>query len=116
MTRKHLEHLDGQRLRFRATVERFGMKRNYHGFPEETILLKRIIRVDTGKEVSDHLWFTVRKTIAALDLQPGDTVEFDARVSDYVKGYVNHREYIDERTIDYKLNRPTRFQKVVPAD
>jgi hypothetical protein len=47
-----------------------------------------------------------------LELQPGDIVEFDARVGDYVQGYVNNREYIDERILDYKLNRPTRFEPI----
>ena len=28
----------------------------------------------------------------------------------YVKGYVNNREYIDEREIDYKLSHPTKVK------
>jgi hypothetical protein len=110
--RKDLKTLNEQRIRFKATVERFGKKTNYHGFPESTILFTCVSRVDTGKQVTDHIWFTVGKTIQALNLKPGDVVEFDARVGDYVKGYVNYREYIDERIIDYKLNRPTRFVKI----
>ncbi len=98
--RKELKTLNEKRMRFRATVERFGKKTNYHGYPEPTILLKDVCLVDTDKQVTDHIWFTVGKTIQSLDLKPGDTVEFDARVGDYVKGYVNHREYIDERTVD----------------
>lgn len=45
---------------------------------------------------------------AAGPLAAGDVVEFDARVRPYVKGYVNRREYIDEREIDFKLGYPTR--------
>jgi hypothetical protein len=110
--RKELKSIDGKRIRFRAVVERFGKKTNYHGYPESTILFKNVTRTDTSKQVTDHIWFTVGKTIEVLELQPGDIVEFDARVGDYVKGYVNNREYIDDRTLDYKLNRPTRFERI----
>jgi hypothetical protein len=110
--RKELKAISGERVRFRAIVERFGKKTNYHGFPSPTILLKNVTFAETGKEATDHVWFSVGKTIEALDLDAGTIIEFEARVGDYQKGYVNHREYIDERTIDYKLNRPTRFVKI----
>lgn len=110
--RQELKLIYNRRLRFRAVVERFGEKKGYRGYPEPTILFKNVVRTDTGKQVTDHIWFTVGKTISSLGLRPGDTVEFDARVGGYVKGYVNHREYRDDRILDYKLNRPTRFQKV----
>jgi hypothetical protein len=110
--REQLESVNGNRMRFRATVKRFGTKKNYHGYPEPTILLKNVTFVDNGSVATDHIWFTVGKTLAKLMLKPGEIVEFDARVGEYIKGYVNHREYIDEREIDYKLNRPTKFSKL----
>lgn len=109
--RKELKEIDGTRLRFRAVVERFGTK-VYRDYEDTTILLKNVTRVDTGLQVTDHIWFTVGKTIDNLDLKPGEIVEFDARVGNYSKGYVNHRQGIDDRKIDYKLNRPTRFKRV----
>lgn len=114
--RKKLKTIEGERIRFRATVEKFGKKTNFKGFPEDTILFKNVIRVDNGEEATDHIWFTVRKTIESLNLNPGDVVEFDARVGDYVKGYVNFWQGIDERTLDYKLNRPTKFKILKRAD
>lgn len=110
--RKELRKMDGQRTRFRATVERFGSKTNYHGYPEPTILFKDVYHIESQELACDHIWFTVGKTIAALGLTSGDTVEFDARVGSYMKGYVNYRKGIDESTLDYKLNRPTNFKKV----
>jgi hypothetical protein len=110
--RTELKKINGTRTRFRGTVERTGSRPNYHGFPEPTVLLKNVVFVNTGKLATDHIWFTVGKTLERLALQPGDIVEFDARVGDYVKGYINQKEYIDEREIDYKLNRPTKIQKV----
>lgn len=110
--RTKLKAANNQRLRFKAKVERFGIKPNYHGFPEKTILLTEVKFLENNRPATDHIWFTVGKTFEALNLKPGDSIEFDARIGEYVKGYVNHREYIDDREIDYKLTRPTKMAKV----
>ena len=114
--RKKLRNHNTHRLRFRAIVERFGKKRNYHGFYEETILLKQVFNTVSNELVTDHIWFTAGKTWLDLKLMPGDHVEFDARVGMYEKGYVNYRSGYDERTIDYKLNRPTKLVKLTTQD
>lgn len=116
--RSKLKSVVEKRLRFRAEVERFGTKPGYRGSASETtVLLKNVVFADNGRPATDHIWFTVGKMIAAQRWEIGDRVEFDARVGEYAKGYVNYREYIDERVIDYKLNRPTRFAKCAsPAD
>lgn len=111
--RKELKKIHGERIRFFATVGRFGQKKNYHGYPEPTILLKHVQRADTGQEVADHVWFIVGKRISDLDLSVGEKVSFEARVADYIKGYVNYRQDIDNRQIDYKLSHPTRFQREI---
>ena len=110
--RKQLGKINDQRLRFRATVSRFGTKTNYHGFPEPTILLTDIVRLDTDELLTDHLWFPVGKRFGSISLKPGDVIEFDARVGSYKKGYVNHSQGIDERTTDYKLRIPSKIVKV----
>lgn len=111
--RKNLKNQEGVRTKFRGTVDRFGTKANWHGLPEPTLLLKNILFAETSREATDHLWFTVGKTIERLQLQPGDTVEFEARVVLYEKGYVNERHGIDDRQVDYKLNRPTKFKIIL---
>lgn len=111
--RYQLKNINGQRMPFIATVERFGTKKNlYTRLPDKTILLKDVKFAETGKPATTHIWFTVGKTIDALNLSEGDIIKFEARVAEYVKGFVNYREYIDERTLDYKLNRPTKFEKL----
>ncbi len=102
--RKNMKTINGSRLRFRGVVERFGTKPNWHGFPEDTLLLRDVTRLDTGEVVCDHLWFTRGLTWAGIS--QGATVESDARVGVYEKGYVNRRQWIDERELDYKLTRP----------
>jgi hypothetical protein len=75
--RDSLRQINKIRARFRATVAGFDQRTSY-GHP---------------KPVDD------------LGLQPGDEIEFDARVGSYVKGYA------DDRRVDYKLNHPTRIIK-----
>lgn len=102
------------RYRFRATVERFGKKRNRWA-ETRTILLGNIVLIssDTTEHVADHLWFTVGVAWSSSDI--GDIVEFDARVDDYEKGYQGR--LAEERgeawsETDWRLTRPTKVKSV----
>lgn len=111
--RRKLAKINGSRQRFRGTFVRYGTKPAWNSpVPLPTILLKDVQDAATGSVVTDHLWFNLTKGFAALDLAPGDLVEFDARVKPYQKGRVNRWQGIDERTTDYKLSHPTKIQKV----
>ena len=106
--------MEGKRLRFRAQVERRSEKPAYRGLPVPTLLLGGLSLADTGDELADHLWFTSGKW--AEGLQPGDIIEFDARVDRYVKGYRGRREdaHLPEEA-DWRLERPTRVAVVQPG-
>lgn len=99
-----------QRKKFSATFERFGKKTNYKGYSEDTLLLKNIIDVQTNIAITDHIWFTLSKGFEKLNLQPGMTITFEARIKEYKKGYVNARYKINQRTVDFKLSHPTRIE------
>lgn len=118
--REELKSREGKRGKFSGTVYRFGSKPAYKGAPMVTVLL-RDVRDEQGTQVTDHLWFTVRKQLRELGLEPGDRVEFMARVMPYHKGYRGRREDDDERPspgIDYGLRNPTQIKKVgsMPAE
>lgn len=83
-------------------VVRFGTKSAFRGPDLRTVLFANVVRCDTGATVTDHIWFTVGITLDRLALNPGDYVEFDARVTVYRKGL-----YHDE--FDFRLSRPTAF-------
>lgn len=107
--RENLKTANGKRLRFTATVERFGTKPNWHGFPEKTLLLKDIRFADTGIVACDHLWF--KHGNWSVGLLANSTFSFDARVDSYVKGYQGGRaERLGEcyQELDYHLERPTK--------
>lgn len=110
--RKELQKLgDKRRFKFNGKFERLGTKINWKGYPEKTVLLSNI-RDANGKVISDHLWFNYTKGFRSLgELKEGDMIEFHARVNTYIKGYVSHRDYTDERSLDYRLSYPTRFKR-----
>ena len=108
-----------ERHRFRGRGGRFGSRNTRNG-PVPTILLKDIEEVDTGKIVTDHLWFNSIKAFREVEPREGDILEFDARVTRYVKGYYEHDRY-GERTVnhtkaDYHLSFPTNIVNVTKEE
>lgn len=118
--RQELKKLHKVRARFRATVVRFGSKKAYKGPDLITLLVHDVYITKTNQLMADHLWFTIGKTFDDLKLKPGDIIEFDARVTQYKKGYRGRRDdgdYYDDRpapSIDYRLSFPTKV-RCVPA-
>ncbi|MEK6780090.1 MAG: hypothetical protein AABY93_00185 [Bacteroidota bacterium] len=110
--RKELSKDKGARKKFRAIFSRVGKKTNYKGYPEETILLKNILDVEANKVVADHVWFSYSRGFEKISLTEGVQLEFEARVKEYRKGYVNLRYDINNSATDYKLSHPTKITKV----
>ena len=109
--RKALRKREGARFRVRCQVERFGAKRGFKGNSIPTILLKDLVDAPTGDAMSDHLWFTCGKWCDGL--KAGDTIEFDARVGAYIKGYQGRRDDVfNEVSEDYRLERTTRVVRI----
>jgi len=110
--RKQLAAEVGQRKKFRATAGRLGKKINYKGYSEETILLNNIVDVETEKVVTDHSWFSYTQGFIKAMVRPGDALEFEARVKEYRKGYVNRTYKINHTSTDFKLSNPTKIKKI----
>lgn len=108
--RKLLAAESGQRKKFRALFNRYGKKINYKGYAEETLLLTNIIDVEANQVVADHLWFSLTKGFEKANLKEGVQIEFEARVKEYKKGYVNPKIKINQRKSDFKLSNPTNIQ------
>lgn len=111
--REKLAEREGMRGAYHGVFVRFGVKSGWRGRTDHTLLLKDIID-SNGQPICDHLWFNLTKAFAALNLQTGDVVYFDARVRDYVKGYRGYRDDVWDVPVelDYKLSFPTRVSKV----
>jgi hypothetical protein len=112
--RKELAQDKGVRKKFRGIFSRVGKKINYKGYSEDTILLKNIIDIEANKVVADHVWFGFTKGFEKLVLSEGIQLEFEARVKEYRKGYINTHLNINNSAIDYKLSHPSKIKVCVP--
>lgn len=110
--RMQLSTEQGKRKKFKAIFERLGKKTNYKGYSEETILLKKVIDLEINQVVTDHIWFSFSKGFEKLNPQSGMIIEFEARIKEYRKGYVNKAYRIDQSKTDYKLSHPTKIKEV----
>ena len=109
--RTTLQKREEERGSFTGTFRKYGLKSGYKGPSTSTILLSHI-RDSEGRVICDHLWFSLTKGFESLGtLTEGDIIQFEARVKEYRKGYVNKRIGIDERKTDYKLSHPTKIIK-----
>lgn len=108
--RKLLAKEKGERKRFTALFTRFGKKVNYKGYSETTVLLNNITDTETNQVVADHLWFSYTAGFEKANIQEGALLEFDARIRQYTKGYVNKKYGINNRQKDFKLSHPTKIK------
>ncbi len=98
-----LEDLQGERLRFRATVKEVESGKTH-------IRFTNIIRTDTNEVACEYLRNRLSKNMLKLDLKEGDVVEFDARVKMCIPfGHVI-------KTIRYKLYRFTNCEKITNTE
>jgi hypothetical protein len=104
MTRKVLAAHNGERSSYRGRFERFGVVPSSQG-RRVTLVLCDIVD-SNGAPVCDHIWLNLTLALRALDLFPGDIIQFDGRVEAYHKR--GQRK-------DYKLTRPTHVSKVYDA-
>ncbi|HEY3405327.1 MAG TPA: hypothetical protein VGK59_18205 [Ohtaekwangia sp.] len=111
--RKELAKADGIRKKFTGIFSRLGKKTNYQGYREDTILLVSITDTETKQVVADHLWFSYTKSFEKVSLSEGAVVEFEARVKEYRKGYVNPRYKINHARKNFKLSHPTKI-RIIP--
>lgn len=100
----------GNRKKFKGLFVRIGRKTGFKGYSQETLLLKDIIDLESGAIVCDHIWLNLTKGFEGAGIKEGMTIEFEARITEYTKGYVNKGYKIDQRKKDYKLSHPTKFR------
>lgn len=114
--RTELEKIGSEeRHTFTGIFVRIGTKNGYKGV-EETVLLQSI-KDESGKVITDHLWFNRTKGFIEAAPKAGDVIQFDARVAEYLKGYFGHRDDVyNPPSWDYKLERPTKVKNLTHPD
>lgn len=115
--RKELKKIENVRTTFTGTVDREGLKNGWKGEQLRTFLVLNVKNA-MGELMCDHIWFNLTKGFAVLNLCPGDVIQFDARVTEYEKGYKGWNEMKQLESpisIDYRLSYPTRMKVISRA-
>lgn len=96
----------GQRFEFIATVGKFGFTLGNKP-KQQTILLLDIIHLDTLKNVTNHCWVIMQKTLQKifkkLNIKKGQIIKFSSTVVEYIK--VKKVGGVYKEDIDYKLDK-----------
>lgn len=96
-----------------GVVSRLGYKTGYNGHGKPTFLIINLTDIN-GNLVADHLWINYTKQFQSLGiLATGDEVQFNARVSSYLKGYQGTDSTIRKKhpiQYDYKLEYPSKVR------
>ena len=104
-----------ERHTFQAEFGKYGYKRYYdksRGDLYSPTMVVRNVRIvddpENPKMVTDHLWLNLTKGFANLGLlETGDLIQFNGRVSQYNKGFINKDK------VDYELTYPSKVQLLV---
>jgi hypothetical protein len=112
--RDSLVPFEGQRLTVRATVFKLGTCQGWARIRERTICLGNITAQD-GAVLTDHVWLTLGKRLAALAPHRGDLLELTGRVSLYRRGLKREPNAPVTFDIDYGLTYPSRCRVIARA-
>jgi hypothetical protein len=87
MSSRSLEALQGQVLRLRGVVDRFGSFQQQERL-QPTLCVRSLEIANTGEAITpDHWWFRLRQSWCEAGVQPGDSVIFTAKVRYCSKGW-----------------------------
>lgn len=116
--RKQLNYFLNKKVNAQGTIERYGTKTNFKGGDTITILLRDITLTDENEKniTIDHAWMKVGKTFARTNPTVNSLVSLNCHVKEYIKGYVNRREYIDERSVDVGVQRASQIKILKRGD
>lgn len=102
----------GTTRRFRGTIADFDSYRT-EGAHQETLVLVDLVETDGGETVADHLWMDYDDPLRRIDPKVGDTIEFDARIELYEKGYRGRDRQMRNRKpicVDFHLVDPKNVE------
>lgn len=109
--RKELKPFLDKKVKVVGTLDKYGLKSKYRGGDTITLLLKDIRIELEGKTIeTEHAWLSAGKWFEKANLTVGSQVEMNCHVKEYIKGYVDHRNFVDERHVDIGINRASQIK------
>ncbi|MEH7382224.1 hypothetical protein V7138_17320 [Bacillus sp. JJ1533] len=106
--------LPTDKVHFTASVKQFALTWNHFNEDnDEVVVLENvIIQQDDPIEIG-LAWCSHSKTLKKLELEPGNTLEFDGKIvkKKLAKGKDVDEEFIIEDPVHYKINNPSKLKK-----
>lgn len=106
--------LPTDKVHYTAKVKQFALTWNHFNEDnDEVIVLENVVIQQEDPLEIGLAWCSHSKTLKKLELEPGNTLEFDAKIvkKKLAKGKDVEEEFIIEDPVHYKINNPSKLKK-----
>lgn len=108
--KKRVKKITKERKNFSGIFEGHFIENDFFGNQIKKIVFSNITDFN-GNLIKNKQEFIYSNDFIKNDLQIGDTVLFDARITQKTKGYIGSRKNIDDDNLEITLMRPTKIIK-----
>ncbi len=102
------------KVHFTASVKQFAQTWNHFNEDNDEVVVLENVVVQQEDPIEIGLaWCSHSKTLKKLELEPGNILEFDAKIvkKKLAKGKDVEEEFIIEDPVHYKINNPSKLKK-----
>ncbi|MDR4886237.1 hypothetical protein RGU12_01585 [Fredinandcohnia sp. QZ13] len=102
------------KVHFTATVKQFALTWNHFNEDNDEVVVLEDVVIQQEDPIQIGLaWCSHSKTLKKLELEPGNALEFDAKIvkKKLAKGKDVDEEFIIEDPVHYKINNPSKLKK-----
>lgn len=106
--------LPTDKVHFTASVKQFALTWNHFNEEnDEVVVLENVIIQQEDPVEIGLAWCSHSKTLKKLELEPGNVLEFDAKIvkKKLAKGKDVEEEFITSDPVHYKINNPSKLKK-----
>ncbi|WP_449540213.1 hypothetical protein [Ferdinandcohnia sp. Marseille-Q9671] len=106
--------LPEDKVHFTANVKQFALTWNHFNEDnDEVVILENVVIQHENPIEIGLAWCSHSKTLKKLELQPGESLEFDGKIvkKKLAKGKDVEEEFIIEEPVQYKINNPSKLKK-----
>lgn len=106
--------LPTDKVHFTASVKQFALTWNHFNEENDEVVVLENVVIQQDEPIEIGLaWCSHSKTLKKLELEPGNTLEFDAKIvkKKLAKGKDVEEEFVIEEPVQYKINNPSKLKK-----
>src|SRR5690606_23368326 len=113
-TRAPKIELPTDKVHFTANVKQFALTWNHFNEDNDEVVVLENVVIQQEEPLEIGLaWCSHSKTLKKLELEPGNSLEFDAKIvkNKLAKGKDVEEEFLIEEPVHFKLNNPSKLKK-----